>query len=117
MFGVMDPTTEMALFIGAMSGLTMILIAAAFAGGASRRFNRRLQEGATEKASTQRHGNDPVRSLTRRSSSTPGIDRYFSMVARREALIERLSQTGREISVRQYMLAAHWSNSLRGPPV
>ena len=105
MFGVMDPTTEMALFIGAMSGLTMLLIAAAFAGGASRRFSRRLQEVATEKASAERRGNDPVRSLSRRQSSTPGIDRYFSMVPRREALIERLAKTGREISVGQYMLA------------
>jgi tight adherence protein B len=105
MFGVMDPTTEMALFIGAMSGLTMLLVFAAFAGGASRRYTRRLQEVAADRAPAERRGDEPMRSLTRRQSSTPGIDRYFRLLPRREALVERLAKTGREISVGQYMLA------------
>lgn len=104
MTGALDPATEMALVIGVMSGLTILLIAAAFAGGGSRRFNRRLQAVATRQASTA-HGGDPQqRSLARRESATPGIDRYFRMLPRREMLVERLAKTGRTISVGQYML-------------
>src|SRR4051794_17595749 len=99
MFGLMDPVTEMALFIGAMSGLTMLLLVAAFAGGASRRYNRRLNEVTAEKAPAERRGDAPTRSLSRRESATPGIDRFFRLLPRREALVERLAKTGREISV------------------
>lgn len=99
-----DPTTEIALFIGAMSGVTMLLLIAAFAGGGSRRFTRRLQEVAVQKAA-ERRGNTPARSLTRRDSATPGIDRIFRLLPRREALVERLAKTGHQISVGQYMMA------------
>ena len=44
MTGLLDPITEIALFIGAMSGITLLLLVAAFAGGTSRRLSRRLQE-------------------------------------------------------------------------
>ena len=33
MIGMLDPATEIALVIGVMSGLTILLVAAAFAGG------------------------------------------------------------------------------------
>jgi tight adherence protein B len=104
MLGVTDPITEIALLIGAMSGITLLLVAAAFAGGGSRRFTRRLQEVTVRKASTERRGNTPARSLTRRGSSTPGIDRIFRLLPRREALVERLAKTGRTVSVGQYMM-------------
>lgn len=105
MLGLTDPSTEIALFIGAMSGVTMLLLIAAFAGGGSRRFTRRLQEVAVQKAPTERRGNTPARSLTRRDSATPGIDRIFRLLPRREALVERLAKTGHQISVGQYMMA------------
>jgi tight adherence protein B len=104
MIGALDPTTEIALIIGVMSGLTIILIGAAFAGGGSRRFNRRLLEVTTRETSTARSGSQERRSLTRRDSATPGIDRVFRMLPRREMLVERLAKTGRTISVGQYMM-------------
>lgn len=105
MTGIMDPGTEIALLVGVMSGLTVLLIVAAFAGGNSRRLTRRLQEVSVRKSSNEaRDPTAPTRSLSRRSSATPGIDRIFRLLPRREALVERLGKTGREISVGQYML-------------
>ncbi len=105
MTGMLDPTTAIALLIGATSGITMLLIAAAVAGGNSRRYTRRLQEVAFRKASTERRGGAPqTRSLSRRQSATPGIDRIFRLLPRREALVERLAKTGRTVSVGQYMM-------------
>ena len=106
MLGILDPATEMALFIGVMSGVTMLLLVAAFVGGGTRRFTRRLQEVGVQKSpSEQRRSDLPTRSLSRRDSATPGIDRFFRMLPRREALVERLSKTGYQISVGQYMMA------------
>jgi tight adherence protein B len=48
---------------------------------------------------------EPTRPLARRGSATPAIDRLFRLLPRREALVERLSRTGYEISVGQYWLA------------
>jgi tight adherence protein B len=102
----LDPNTQIALLIGAMSGITMLLLIAAFAGGGSRRFSRRLNEVTVRKSSSSSLSRDPAtRSLTRRDSTTPGLDRIFRLLPRREALVERLQKTGREISVGQYMTA------------
>jgi tight adherence protein B len=54
----------------------------------------------------QRAANAPTRSLARRDSNTPGLDAFFRLLPRREALVERLQRTGREISVGQYMLGS-----------
>jgi tight adherence protein B len=108
MIGVFDPATEIALAIGVLGGLTMLLVSFAFAGGNSRRFTRRLQEVATRKggdAAVARKGEPQQRSLTRRGSATPGIDRLFQLLPRREILVDRLARTGRAISVGQYMMA------------
>jgi tight adherence protein B len=105
MFSSLDPTTQISLLIGVMSGITMLLVVAAFAGGSSRRFTRRLNDVAVRKSSSAAASRDPAaRSLTRRDSTTPGLDRIFRLVPRREALVERLQKTGREISTGQYML-------------
>jgi tight adherence protein B len=104
MIGVLDPAIEIALVIGLMSGITMLLVAFAFTGGDRRRFTRRLQDVTARKAQTSRAGEAQRRSLTRRQSATPGIDRIFRLLPRREMLVERLAKTGRDISVGQYML-------------
>src|SRR5688572_14339621 len=102
----LDPTTQISLLIGLMSGVTMLLIVAAFAGGSSRRFTRRLGEVTVRKSSAAAVSRDPAtRSMQRRDSNTPGLDRIFRLLPRREALVERLQKTGREISVGQYMVA------------
>jgi tight adherence protein B len=105
MIGVFDPVTEIALAIGLLSGITMLLVTVAFAGGNGRRFTRRLQEVSGRKGEVARAGATQQRSLTRRDSATPGIDRIFQLLPRREALVERLARTGRTISIGQYMLA------------
>src|SRR6476659_9350150 len=104
MFSTLDPTTQVSLLIGVMSGITMLLVVAAFAGGSSRRFTRRLNDVAVRKSPTAANRDPAARSLTRRDSNTPGLDRIFRLVPRREALVERLQKTGREISTGQYML-------------
>src|SRR5713226_4344013 len=108
MFGGLDPVTMIAIAIGVLSGITILLFGTAFAGGSQRRFTRRLQEVANRKAGSDdtARGRDAAeqRSLARRGSATPGIDRIFRMLPRRELLVERLSRTGREISVGQYMM-------------
>lgn len=104
--GGLDPTTTIALGIGVMAALTMTLVVMAFSGAGSRRYTRRLQEVAQRKAASAstRGGAETVRSLARRDSATPGLDAVFRLLPRRELLLERLSKTGREISVGQYML-------------
>ena len=101
MFSSLDPTTQISLLIGVMSGITMFLVVAAFAGGSSRRFTRRLNDVAVRKSSSAASRDPAARSLTRRDSNTPGLDRIFRLVPRREAIVERLQKTGREISVGQ----------------
>src|SRR5260221_2729091 len=106
MLGILNPGTEIALAIGVLSGIAMLLVSFAFAGGNSRRFTRRLQEVTTRKGGATAAARTEQRSLTRRESATPGLDRLFLLLPRREALIERLARTGREISVGQYMLTS-----------
>src|SRR5438270_4327242 len=108
MLGILTPATAIALALGLLSAVILLLVTFAFADANSRRFTRRLQEVTTRKggaAAVARSGEPQQRSLARRESATPGIDRLFRLLPRRDALVERLSRTGREISVGQYMLA------------
>jgi tight adherence protein B len=104
MIGALDPGTQLALGIGLLSFLAMLLVGVAFAGGSSRRYTRRLQEVTTRRPEVARAVESQQRSLARRESATPGIDRIFQLLPRRGVLVERLARTGREISVGQYML-------------
>jgi len=108
MLGLLSPATTIALAVGLLSAVILLIVTFAFADANSRRFTRRLQEVTTRKGgagAVVRSGEPQQRSLARRESATPGIDRLFRLLPRREALVERLSRTGREISVGQYMLA------------
>jgi tight adherence protein B len=89
-----------------MIALSVALVVVAVSGGGSRRYNRRLQEVTTRVPGAARSEGPAVRSLTRRTSATPGIDRLFQLLPRRELLVDRLGRTGREISVGQYMLVS-----------
>jgi tight adherence protein B len=104
MIGVLDPGTQLALAIGLLTLLAILLVSVAFAGGNSRRYTRRLQEVTTRRPEVARIIESERRSLARRESATPGIDRIFQLLPRRGVLVERLARTGREISVGQYML-------------
>src|SRR5438105_15153592 len=108
MLGLLSPATTIALAVGLLSAVILLIVTFAFADANSRRFTRRLQEVTTRKggaAVVARSGEPQQRSLARRESATPGIDRLFRLLPRREALVERLSRPGREISVSQYMHA------------
>jgi tight adherence protein B len=108
--GGLDPTTAIAIGIGLVSSIVMLLLVrVAVAGGNSRRFTRRLQEVTTRKPQVARAGGTQQRSMERRESATPGIDRIFRLLPRREMLVERLARTGRDISVGQYMLVTFGS--------
>lgn len=104
MFGL-DPATALALGIGLLTGIGVLLAFTALRNVRSRRFLRRLQSVSVRRAPSERRSNEPTRSLSRRQSATPGIDRIFRLLPRRAALVDRLSRTGYEISVGQYMLA------------
>ena len=92
------------VIIGVMTGLTLLLIYVAVASGGSRRYTRRLQE-VTGRRPEVRAATEEARSLSRRESATPGMDRFFSrLVPRRQALVDRLAKTGWEVSVGQYVL-------------
>src|ERR1700693_1021320 len=104
MLGALDPGTQFALGIGVLSFLAMLLVGVAFAAGTPRRYSRRRQEVTTRRPEVARAAEAQQRSLARRESATPGIDRIFQLLPRRGVLVERLARTGRDISVGQYML-------------
>jgi tight adherence protein B len=101
-----DPIGRLALLVGLMSGLTLLLVVAAFAGGTPRRLRRRIQQVATQ-PTVSRHlpaprGMAPVRSLSRRRPSR-GVERVLRLLPRRATLIQRLEQTGRNITPARYI--------------
>ena len=102
-----DPIGRISLLIGAMSGLTLLLVAAAFTGGTPRQLRRRiLQVSAKQISARQRAaalgGAAPVLRLSRRRPSR-GIERVLRLLPRRATLMQRLEQTGRSISLLQYI--------------
>jgi tight adherence protein B len=108
MFAGIDPTTAIALALGAGAALVFaLLMSAGRGGGGWRRYRRRLQSirerakgvtAAPEAAGT-------TRSLARRESATPRIDRVVRRwLPRRELVAARLQRTGRPISIGQYLI-------------
>ncbi|HKS89089.1 MAG TPA: type II secretion system F family protein [Stellaceae bacterium] len=103
MFATLDPATLSVIF-GVMSGLFILVLVAAFAPGNSQRLARRI-ERVSARGPQRAAQSEEVRSLTRRESATPGIDRVFAQfLPRRRMLVERLAKTGFEISIGQYLL-------------
>jgi tight adherence protein B len=103
MLAVLDPAA-VAFVIGALCGLAMLLAGAAFAGGASRHYARRLRAVANRQRTTaaQPAGAPKLPPLDRRGRATSRLDRLFRMLPRRAALAARLSRTGHGISLGQY---------------
>jgi tight adherence protein B len=107
MGGGLDPNTVIALFCGLGAALTFGLVAFAVVDGGSgaQRYKRRL--GGIGRRGTGAAG-DPAqaaasRSLSRRESATPTMDRMVrSWLPKREILVQRLARTGREITIGQY---------------
>jgi len=87
MLGLLSPATTIALAVGLLSAVILLIVTFAFADANSRRFTRRLQEVTTRKGgagAVVRSGEPQQRSLARRESATPGIDRLFRLLPRRE---------------------------------
>jgi tight adherence protein B len=103
-----DPVGRISLFVGVMSGVTLLLLAAAFTGGMPRQLRRRMLQ-VSSKQSAQRHsiaaspGSATVRPLWRRRP-TRGIDRLLQWLPRRATLVQRMEKTGRGITLTQYVL-------------
>jgi len=102
----LDPTTVFALGIGVMVALGFALIAGVLSGANARRYRRRLAMVASGKQrSVDIPGAPEARSLSRRQTTTPGMDRFFkNLLPHRELLASRLARTGRSITVGHYAL-------------
>jgi tight adherence protein B len=103
----LDPATIMALGLGLMVALGVILAGGILGGADARRYRRRLAMVAGGKKLAAGPANAPeLRSLARRESATPGMDRLFKdWLPRRELLRAKLARTGKSISVGQYAIA------------
>ena len=108
MFAGLDPTTAIALVCGTGAALTFASLVFAFSGGSGgwRRYRRRLQSmHARAKGVVVTPVAAATRSLTRRESATPGLDRIVRQwLPRRELVAARLARTGRGISIGQYLI-------------
>src|SRR4051794_22079622 len=107
MQGMLDPATLAALAIGVMTGVSFMLVAAFVEAPSARRFRRRLDKVKIRSPRRAAPASEaaPARSLTRRGSATPKMDRLAGRwLPRRELLTLRLERTGRRISIGQYML-------------
>jgi tight adherence protein B len=104
----LDPTTIVALGFGLMAALVVVLVAGIFGGGNARRYRRRLSMIASGKKTSKdaAAGTPEARSLTRRDSATPGMDRFVKRwLPHRDLLDARLARTGRPITIGHYAIA------------
>ena len=84
----LDPATIMAAGMGLMVALVVLLAAGILGGAEARRYRRRLALVAAGKKGTEAAGTPEARSLARRESATPMIDRLIkSWLPRRELLV------------------------------
>ncbi|MBV8888141.1 MAG: hypothetical protein JO305_00575, partial [Alphaproteobacteria bacterium] len=107
MGAVLDPTTAIALVCGLGVALTFGLVAFALADGpGARRYKRRLQGINRRARGVREAGAIATRSLSRRESATPTMDRIVRRwIPHRDILAQRLARTGREITIGHYSLA------------
>jgi tight adherence protein B len=111
MLEMLDPSMVMALGIGTVTALGFVLIAGIAGNPGGRRYHRRLVAVSAQK----RNAREPLkgsssseqRSLSRRDSATPMMDRLIkNWLPRRDKLESRLARTGRQITIGQYVAAA-----------
>jgi len=103
----LDPITVMAIGLGLMAALGVMLAAGLLNGGNTRRYRRRLAMVASGKKAPTEAANAPeTRSLSRRESATPMMDRFVKRwLPHRDLLDARLARTGRAITVGHYAMA------------
>ncbi len=101
---MLDPVTIIAPGLGVVVALVVLLAAGVLGGGNARRYRRRLATVASgKKPVTDPAASPETRSLARRESATPTMDRLVrGWLPRRELLDAKLARTGRSITVGQY---------------
>ncbi|HXP04870.1 MAG TPA: type II secretion system F family protein [Stellaceae bacterium] len=106
MGGTIDPATLMALGLGAITALSFVFVAGLVTGPGGRRYRRRLASVSTQKRTAAAAVGSPEgRTLSRRESTTPLLDRYVKpWIPRRDLLDARLARTGRAITVSHYAM-------------
>jgi tight adherence protein B len=97
-----DPATLVALGLGVMVALFVLLVGGILSGAEARRYQRRLAFVTGEKKAA-----DPAapeaRSLARRETTTPTMDRLVKgWLPRRDLLVAKLQRTGRGITLGHY---------------
>jgi tight adherence protein B len=103
----LDHATVIAVLCGLGIGLAFGLIAMALSDGLGhRRLNRRLHTVRDQARGIVTASAVAARSLSKRESATPGIDRIARRwLPRKDALDARLTRTGMSISIGQYSIA------------
>lgn len=98
-----DPTLVIALGAGVVTAL-LFAAGVTIAGGASyRRYSRRLALVRGDKPAPSEVTAPEARSLSRRGSATPAIDRIVKRwMPRRDLLTQRLERTGKAITIGHY---------------
>jgi tight adherence protein B len=97
-----DPATIVAFGLGTMVALFVLLVGGILSGAEARRYRRRLAFVTGEKKAA-----DPAapeaRSLARRETTTPTMDRLVKgWLPRRDLLVAKLQRTGRGITLGHY---------------
>jgi len=99
----LDPATVMAIGLGAMVALSVMLTAGILGSGDARRYHRRLTMISSGKKSAADPAALETRSLARRESATPTMDRLVKgWLPRRDLLDAKLKRTGRAITIGHY---------------
>src|SRR5579859_6734018 len=103
----LDHATVIAVLCGLGIGLAFGLIAMALSDGLGhRRLSRRLHTVGDQARGIVTASAVAARSLSKRESATPGIDRIARRwLPRKDALDARLARTGMSISIGQYSIA------------
>jgi tight adherence protein B len=102
---LLDPVTIIALGFGITAALGVALAAGAFGSSGDRRYRRRLAIVASGKKPAAAEVVE-ARSLARRESATPMMDRFVKRwLPHRDLLDARLARTGRSITLGHYAMA------------
>jgi tight adherence protein B len=104
----LDPLTMLTIGIGLTMAMGVILVAYSFEGASGRRFQRRLARVTGTSGNAARSGDKAVqRSIARTDGKSTGFDILIKQyLPRRDLLEERITRTGRQITVSKYVMVS-----------
>jgi len=98
-----DPATMVAFGLGTTVALVVLLVGGILSGAEARRYRRRLAFVTGEKKTASGAAAPEARSLARRETTTPMMDRLVKgWLPRRDLLVAKLQRTGRGITLGHY---------------